>query len=77
MKILFVSNHFSLPFQPGAPRPWKIAHYLRSIGHEVTVITNRRHYFDENLNAFVGTNRERRRIMKEQNVSEKYGKGWY
>lgn len=49
MKILFISNHFSLPYQPGAPRPWKVAHYLRSLGHDVTVITNRRHYLDENI----------------------------
>lgn len=49
MKILFISNHFSLPDQPGAPRPWKVAQYFRSLGHEVTVITNRRHYFDENI----------------------------
>jgi len=34
-------------------------------------------YYDENLQAYCGTNRERRRIMKEQGVSEKYGKGWY
>lgn len=49
MKILFISNHFSLPEQPGAPRPWKVAQYLRSLDHDVTVITNRRHYFDENI----------------------------
>jgi len=49
MNILFISNHFSLPDQPGAPRPWKVAHYLRSLGHDVTVITNRRHYLDENI----------------------------
>lgn len=49
MKILLVSNHFSLPHQPGAPRPWKVAHYLKTLGHDVTVITNRRHYFDENI----------------------------
>lgn len=49
MKILFISNHFSLPDQPGAPRPWKIAGYLQSRGHEVVVITNRRHYFDEQI----------------------------
>jgi glycosyltransferase involved in cell wall biosynthesis len=49
LKILFISNHFSLPNQAGAPRPWKVAHYLRSLGHEVTIITNRRHYFDENI----------------------------
>jgi len=33
-------------------------------------------YYDDNLQAFCGTNRERRRIMKEQGVSEKFGKGW-
>jgi len=34
-------------------------------------------YYDDNLQAFCGTNREKKRIMKEQGVSEKYGKGWY
>ena len=34
-------------------------------------------YYDDNLQAFCGTNREKKRIMKEKGVSEKYGKGWY
>ena len=34
-------------------------------------------YYDDNLQAFCGTNKEKKRIMKEQGVSEKYGKGWY
>jgi len=33
-------------------------------------------YYDDNLQAFCGTNRERKRIMQEQGVSEKFGKGW-
>jgi glycosyltransferase involved in cell wall biosynthesis len=49
MKILFISNHFSLPDQPGAPRPWKIAQYLACKGHDITVITNKRHYLNENI----------------------------
>lgn len=49
MNILYISNHLSLPDEPGAPRPWKVALYLHLLGHEVTVITNRRHYFDENI----------------------------
>ena len=34
-------------------------------------------YYDDNLQAFVGTNKEKRAIMKAQGVSEKYGKNWY
>jgi glycosyltransferase involved in cell wall biosynthesis len=49
MKILYISNHFSLPDQPGAPRPWKVAEYLASSGHDVTVLTNRRHYLKESI----------------------------
>jgi putative colanic acid biosynthesis glycosyltransferase WcaI len=49
MNVLFISNHFSLPGQPGAPRPWAVARYLSRRGHKVTVITNKRHYLDENI----------------------------
>ena len=34
-------------------------------------------YYDDNLQAYCGTNKEKKRIMQEQNVTEKYGKGWY
>ena len=33
-------------------------------------------YFDENLNCYIGTNAQKRRIMREQGVQEKFGKGW-
>jgi putative FmdB family regulatory protein len=33
-------------------------------------------YFDETLNTYVHTNAHKRRVMQEQGVSEKYGKGW-
>lgn len=49
MKILFLTNAFSFPNQPGMPRPFKIAQYLVRHGHQVTVITNQRHYIDEKI----------------------------
>jgi glycosyltransferase involved in cell wall biosynthesis len=49
MRILYLSNHFALLSQPGAPRPWHVARYLARMGHDVTVLTNHRHYLDENL----------------------------
>lgn len=49
MRILYVTNHFSLLTQPGAPRPWHVARYLARMDHDVTVLTNHRHYLDENL----------------------------
>lgn len=33
-------------------------------------------YYDENLQAYVNTNADKKRIMEEQGVSESYGKGW-
>ena len=33
-------------------------------------------YFDENLNTYIRTNTQKREVMREQGVSEKYGKGW-
>jgi putative FmdB family regulatory protein len=34
-------------------------------------------YYDENLQTYIHSNRHRRQVMKEQGVSEAYGKGWY
>jgi len=34
-------------------------------------------YYDEHLGKYIHTNRQRREEMKRQNVTEKYGKGWY
>ncbi|MHB8123095.1 MAG: hypothetical protein ACYDG4_13175, partial [Desulfuromonadaceae bacterium] len=33
-------------------------------------------YFDENLGCAITTNAQRRRVMQEQGVTEKFGKGW-
>jgi len=33
-------------------------------------------YYDENLESWVKSKQDRRRIMREQGVSEAYGKGW-
>ena len=33
-------------------------------------------YYDDNLQAYVSTNRQRRELMRRQGVSEAYGKGW-
>lgn len=54
LKILFVTNGFSFPTQPGAPRPYRTSRWLVEHGHEVTVFCNRRHYqLDEDT--FFGT----------------------
>lgn len=33
-------------------------------------------YYDENLESWVKSKRDRQRIMREQGVSEMFGKGW-
>jgi putative FmdB family regulatory protein len=33
-------------------------------------------YFDENLGCYIGTNAQKKRVMQEQGVQEKFGKGW-
>jgi hypothetical protein len=33
-------------------------------------------YYDENLGCYIGTNAQKRRVMQEQGVSEKFGKNW-
>ena len=49
MNILFLTHHFPTPDQPGAPRPWKIAKFLKDKGHNVTVITAGVQYMTGNL----------------------------
>lgn len=44
MNILFITHHFQTPDQPGAPRPWQVAKFLKERGHTVTVITAGVHY---------------------------------
>lgn len=34
-------------------------------------------YWDDNLDKYISTNRQRREEMRRQGVSEKFGKGWY
>ena len=34
-------------------------------------------YYDDNLQKYIGTNKERRSEMQRQGVTEKIGKGWY
>jgi putative FmdB family regulatory protein len=34
-------------------------------------------YYDENLQTYIHTNKQRREEMQRQGVSEAYGKGWY
>jgi putative FmdB family regulatory protein len=33
-------------------------------------------YYDETLGTYIRTNAHKRQVMKEQGVSEKFGKGW-
>jgi len=49
MRVLFVTNSFSLPNQPGMPRPFEVAQWFARQGHAVTVLANARHYLDETL----------------------------
>jgi predicted nucleic acid-binding Zn ribbon protein len=34
-------------------------------------------YYDDNLQTYIHSNRQRREEMKRQGVAETYGKGWY
>jgi len=49
MRVLFVTNSFSLPSQPGMPRPYEVAQWFARHGHAVTVLANARHYLDERI----------------------------
>ena len=44
MRIVFVSDHFSGPDEPGILRTWQIAKHLADEGDEVVVIAPARHY---------------------------------
>jgi len=44
MHILFVSNNFSRPTEPGPSRSWEMATHWVKKGYRVTVIRNQRHY---------------------------------
>jgi glycosyltransferase involved in cell wall biosynthesis len=46
MHILFLSNNFPRPDQPGVPRPWQMAKYWVNQGYKVTVVVNARHYME-------------------------------
>jgi len=43
-------------------------------GHRV--IGDMQPYYDENLETYIRSKQHRREVMKEQGVSEAYGKGW-
>jgi putative FmdB family regulatory protein len=47
-----------------------------SYGINVGPVGNHGHY-DETLGEFISTNAQRKRLMQEQGLSEKIGKGWY
>jgi len=34
-------------------------------------------YYDDNLQTYINTNKQRKEEMRKQNVTEKIGKGWY
>jgi len=44
VKIVFVSDHFSTPDEPGILRTWQLARHLCEAGDKVTVIAPERHY---------------------------------
>jgi len=49
MHILYISNAIPRPEEPGAARPWVEATFLARQGHQVTVITNQRHYLTDQI----------------------------
>ncbi|HUY50770.1 MAG TPA: glycosyltransferase [Streptosporangiaceae bacterium] len=44
MRIVFVSDHFSTPNEPGILRTWQVAKHLADEGDEVVVIAPSKHY---------------------------------
>ena len=44
MKVVFVSDHFSSPHQPGILRTWQVARHLAEAGDQVTVVAPSSHY---------------------------------
>lgn len=44
MRVIFVSDHFSAPDEPGILRTWQVAKYLAEQGDDVVVIAPARHY---------------------------------
>lgn len=47
MRILYISNHLPRPHEPGAQRPWRLLEFLRKQGHQISVVTNQRHYMTD------------------------------
>lgn len=41
------------------------------------VIADLQPYYDENLESWVKSKQDRKRIMRDQGVAEMYGKGWH
>lgn len=52
MKILLVFNNLTPPEQPGLPRPYEIAAFLRDEGHDVTAIASCRNYLDDSIQSW-------------------------
>jgi hypothetical protein len=44
MRVVFVSDHFSAPAEPGILRTSQVANYLAAQGDDVVVIASRSHY---------------------------------
>lgn len=44
MRVVFVSDHFSVPDEPGILRTWQVAKHLAEQGDDVVVIAPARHY---------------------------------
>jgi len=44
MRVVFVSDHFSTPAEPGILRTWQVAKHLADQGDDVVVIAPRSHY---------------------------------
>jgi colanic acid biosynthesis glycosyl transferase WcaI len=52
MKVIFVSDHYSTPEQPGILRTWQVAKHLAEQGDEVVVIAPAQHYlFQDTVSA--------------------------
>ena len=50
---------------------------LMPFSHGINMGVGAYGYYDDNLQTYIHSNRHRREVMKQQGVSESYGKGWY
>ena len=58
------------------PRCNRVMERQMPFSHGISMGVGPYGYYDDNLQAYVGTNREKREIMRQQGVEEKFGKGW-